>query len=60
MLRIPKPTVTFKSSKVGAFSSDYHEGMKILDSFLLKPPKYSEKSTHIEVCSLKYPYKEFT
>jgi hypothetical protein len=59
MLRLPEPTTTFKSLEEDAFLKANHGGMKILDNFLLNSLEYSENSTHIEVCSLKYPYKEF-
>jgi hypothetical protein len=59
MLRLLEPTTIFKSSEADAFLKANHGGTKILDNFLLKPLEYSENSTHIEVCSLKYPYKEF-
>jgi hypothetical protein len=60
MLRLPEPTMTFKSLGEDAFLKEKHGGSNILDSFLFKSSDYSENSTHIEVCSLKYAYKEFT
>jgi hypothetical protein len=52
-------TMTFKRSEEDALLKANHGGSNILDSFLLKLSDYSKNSTHIEVCSLKYPYKEF-
>jgi hypothetical protein len=37
MLRLPEPTMTFKSSEEDAFLKANHGGSNILDSFLLKP-----------------------
>jgi hypothetical protein len=51
--------MTFKSSEAYVFLKANHGGKKILDSFLMKSSDYSENSTQLEVCSLKYPYKEF-
>jgi len=60
MLRIPKPTTKFESSEVDTFLKANHRGTKILENFIFKPSNYFENSTHIEVCSFKYTYKEFT
>jgi hypothetical protein len=60
ILRLLESTMTFKSSEANAFLKANHGGMKILDNLILKLLDYSKNSTHIELCSLKYPYKEFT
>jgi hypothetical protein len=59
MLRLPTPNKTFKGSEVDAFLKAHDGGVDLLNNFLTEPLNDSGSSSQIEVCSLKYPYKEF-
>jgi hypothetical protein len=48
-----------KGFEVDTFMKSHDGGAYLLKSFLTKPLNDSGGSSQIEVCSLKYPYKEF-
>jgi hypothetical protein len=58
MLRLPDPTLTFKNVEVDDFLKAHSGGMEFLERFLTSPTS-DANATQVEVCSLKYPYKEF-
>jgi hypothetical protein len=51
--------MNFKGSEVDAFLKAHNGGENLLENFLTEPSNDSANSSQIEVCSLKYPYKEF-
>ena len=59
MLRLPDPTLIFKNAEADDFLKSHSGGMELLESFLMSPTS-DTNTTQVEVCSLKYPYKEFT
>jgi hypothetical protein len=53
------PNKMLKGPKEYAFLDAHDGGANLLKIFLTKPLNDPRGSSHIEVCSLKYPYKEF-
>jgi hypothetical protein len=51
--------LTFKNFEADEFLKANNGGMELLEIFLINPTSDSRNSTQIEVCSFKYPYKEF-
>jgi hypothetical protein len=56
MLRLPNPTMTLKNVEVDDFIKSHSRGIKFLEIFLISPTR-DVNVTHVEVRSLKYPYK---
>jgi len=57
MLRLPKPTMMFKSFEVDAFLKANHGRINILEKFLIELSGYFGNLYQLEVCSLKYPFE---
>jgi hypothetical protein len=58
MLRLPYPTLTLKKLEVDYFLKVHDGGMKFRKIFLTSPTS-DDNAIQVEVCSSKYPYKEF-
>jgi hypothetical protein len=56
MLRLLDPTLTFKNVEADEFLKFHNGGMEFLEIFLTSPTS-DANATQVEVCSLKYPYK---
>jgi hypothetical protein len=58
ILRLYEPTLTFKNSEYDEFLEANNEGMELLERFLTSLTS-DANATQVEVCSLRYPYKDF-
>jgi hypothetical protein len=48
----------FKNVEADEFLKEHGGGTKLLESYLTSP-RININFSHVDVCSLKYPYKEF-
>jgi hypothetical protein len=57
MLKIPKPTITFKGEEDRQFLKERNYGLELLLEYLEDPAMMLEDLSNIQVGSLKNPYK---
>jgi hypothetical protein len=58
MLKLPKPTITFKGEEYIQFLKERNCGLELLREYLEDTATMSEDLSKIQVNSLKNPYKE--
>jgi hypothetical protein len=58
MLRLPKPTLTFKGEDCREFLKKHDNGLDLLPEFLEDPTDVPEDMTKLQLSALKNPFRE--